>query len=99
MNLNYAWKLRFKIQKINIRAQKIDSSALEIFRIVIANFQIENKASKPRFFQKTFLVTNTKFEVILRMFFLKISNMDVLFSKKTPTWRIYVTNKALPTIK
>ena len=38
MNPNYAWKLGLKIRKTNIRAQKIDSSALEIFRMVIADF-------------------------------------------------------------
>ena len=53
--------------------------------MVIANFQMEDKSGKPRFFQKTFLVANTKFEVILRMFFLKISNADMLFEEKTLT--------------
>ena len=31
------------------------------------------------------------------MFFLKISNSDVSFVEKTLTWKIYTTNKALPT--
>ena len=60
---------------------------------------MENKASKPRFFQKIFLVADIKFEVILRMLFLKISNTDVLFGKKILMWRTYTTNKALPTTK
>ena len=63
--------------------------------MVIADFQIENKASRPRFFQKTFLVANIKFEVILGMLFLKISNVDVLFGEKIFTWRTYTTNKTL----
>ena len=42
-------------------------------------------------------MADTKFEVILGMPFLKISNADVSFSKKTLTWRIYTTNKSLPT--
>ena len=67
--------------------------------MIIANFQVEDKANKPRFFQETFLVADTKFEVILGMLFLKISNADVSFGKKTLTWRTYTTNKALPTIK
>ena len=58
---------------------------------------MEDKASKPRFFQETFLVADTKFEVILGMFFLKISNADASFGEETLTWRIYTTNKALPT--
>ena len=51
----------------------------------------------PRFFQETFLVADTKFEVILEMLFLKISNADVLFGEGTLTWRTYTTNEALST--
>ena len=66
---------------------------------MIANLQIEDKIGKPRFFQETFLVTNTKFEIILEMLFFKFSNADVLFSKKTLTWRTYTINKTLSTTK
>ena len=99
MNLNYARKLGLKIQKTNVGAQKIDGSALETFGMVIANFQVEDKISKPRFFQETFLVANIKFEMILRMLFFKISNADMSFGEGTLTWRTYTTNKVLPTIK
>ena len=51
--------------------------------MIIVDFQIEDKVGKPRFFQKIFLVTNTNFEVILEMLFLKLSNTDILFSEKT----------------
>ena len=44
-------------------------------------------------------MVDTKFEVILRILFLKISNADVLFGKKTLTWRTYTTNKVLSTTK
>ena len=50
INLGYTKKQRLKIWKTNVRAQKIHNSTLKIFRIVIANSQVENKASKPRFF-------------------------------------------------
>ena len=33
------------------------------------------------------------------MFFLKISNADVAFGKRTLTWKSYITNKALSTTK
>ena len=85
MNLDFAQKLDFKVWKTNVGAQKIDGSALEIFGIVIADFQIEVKVNKPRFFQKAFLVANTKFEIILRILFLKLSNADMLFGEKTLT--------------
>ena len=50
--------------------------------MVIANFQIENKVGRPKFFQKTFLVADTKFELVLGMFFLKISNANILFGEE-----------------
>ena len=67
--------------------------------MVIVNFLIENKANRPKFFQETFLVTNTKFKVILKMFFSKISNANILFGEKTLTWKSYITNKTLLIIK
>ena len=60
---------------------------------------MEDKVGRPRFFQKTFLVTDTKFEVILGMPFLKLSNADVSFGKGILMWRTYITNKALLTTK
>ena len=67
--------------------------------MVIADFQVENKGGRPRFFQETFLVADTKFEVVLGMPFLKISNADVGFGEETLTWKLYTTNEALPTTK
>ena len=67
--------------------------------MVIINFQVENKVGKPRFFQETFLVTNTKFKVILKKLFLKTSNTDILFGKKMFILKFYIINKTLPTIK
>ena len=49
--------------------------------MVIADFQVENKGGRRRFFQETFLVADTKFKVILEMSFLKLSNVDVLFGE------------------
>ena len=97
MNPDFAQKLGLKVWKTNVRALKIDGSTLEIFGMVIADFQMEDKTNKPKFFEETFLVADTKFEVILRMPFLKINNADVSFGEGTLMWKIYITNKALPT--
>ena len=97
MNPDFARKLGLKVWKINVGAQKIDGSTLETLGIVIADFQVEDKTNRPRFFQKTFLVADTKFEVILGMPFLKISNANMSFSKGTFMWKTYTTNKTLPT--
>ena len=97
MSPAYTKRLGLKTRKTNVGAQKIDGSALETFEMVIANFQVEDKSGRPRFFQETFLVADTKFEVILGMPFLKISNADVAFGEGTLRWKSYTTNKALPT--
>ena len=99
MNPDYARKLGLKILRTNIGAQKIDGSALETFEMVITDFQVEDKASRLRFFEKTFWVANTKFEVILEMLFLKISLANMLFSEETLTLKTYTTNNTLFTTK
>ena len=50
MSPAYAKKLGLKTQKTNVGAQKIDGSALETFGMVIADFQVEDKGGRPRFF-------------------------------------------------
>ena len=60
---------------------------------------MEDKFGRFKFFQETFLVINTKFKAVLRMLFLKISNADMSFGKKTLMWKSYITIKALSTIK
>ena len=97
MNPVFARKLGLHIRKINVRAQKIDGSTLETFEMVIANFQVEDKGGKPRFFQETFLIANTKFKVILGMLFLTINIADLSFGKGTLMWKSYITNKVLST--
>ena len=97
MSPAYIKRLDLKTWKTNVGSQKIDGSALETFEMIIANFQVEDKSGRPRFFQKTFLMANTQFEVVLVMPFLKISNTDVSFGESTLTWKFYTTNKALLT--
>ena len=67
--------------------------------MMIADFQVEDKGGRARFFQEAFLIVDTKFEVILEMSFLKISNTNVAFGKKTLTQKFYITSKTLPTTK
>ena len=50
MSPAYAERLGLKTWKTNVKAQKIDGSALEIFAMVIANFQLEDKGGRPKFF-------------------------------------------------
>ena len=50
MSLTYAKRLGLKIRKTNVGAQKINGSTLETFEMVIADFQVEDKGGRPRFF-------------------------------------------------
>lgn len=50
MTLAYTTKLGLKIQVTNIRAQKIDGSTIQMFGIVLAKFQVEDKFGKAGFF-------------------------------------------------
>ena len=75
----YAAKLGLGIQETDIGPEKIDGSTLNTFGIVLADFQVEDKLGRTRFFQKTFLVANTTSEVILEMPFLILSNVDIQF--------------------
>ena len=81
----YVKKLGFKTRKTNVGAQKNDSFALKTFKIVIADFQVEDKGGRPRFFQEIFLMANIKFEVMLGMLFLKIRNANMSFDGRTFT--------------
>ena len=78
----YTSKLGLKVYSIDVGAQKIDVSTLEIFRIVLASFQVEDKFRRARFFQETFLVANISAEVVLDMPFLIFNNTDVQFVEK-----------------
>ena len=73
----YAAKLGFQVRKTNIEAQKIDGSTLETFGMVLADFQVEDKLGRARFFQETFLLADISAEVVLSMPFLTFSNADV----------------------
>lgn len=79
MTRSYTIKLGLKVWRTDVRAQKIDGFTLETFAMILANFQVENKLKKAWFFQETFLVSNISVEVVLKMPFLTLSNVDVVF--------------------
>ena len=95
----YAAKLGLKVRKTDIGTQKIDGSIFETFGMALADFQVEDKLGRARFFQETFLLADISAEVVLGMPFLTLSNANVQFVEKELTWRSYTTAKALPTTK
>ena len=95
----YAKKLGLRTQKTDIGAQKIDRSSLDIFGMVIAGFQVVDKHSRTRFFQKTLLLADTTIEMVLGMPFLTLSNANIQFAEKELTWRSYTAEETLPTMQ
>ena len=61
--------------------QKIDRSSLDIFGMVIANFQIQDKLVKARFFRKTFSVADTRMDIVFGIPFLTFNNADIRFGE------------------
>ena len=99
MHPAYATKLGLRARKIDVNAQKIDGSHLDIFRMVIADFSVKNKLGRVRFFQETFLLAHIGLEVVLGMPFLTLSKADVRFVERGLVWRTYTAAEALSTTK
>ena len=99
MTSAYISKLGLQARHTNIGAQKIDGFNLQMFVMVLADFQVEDKLGKARFFQETFILADISVEVVLGMLFLTFSNVDVQFVEKELTWKSYTTAIALPTTK
>lgn len=80
MYLDLTKKLGFRIREIRVGMQMINSSKLDTFGMVIAFFSMEDKKRRSHFFKKTILYTNINMDVILRMFFLTLSNIKIDFA-------------------
>ncbi len=67
--------------------------------MVVSTFSVLNKDGRERFFEKSFLLTNVKPNILLEMPFLTISNSDVDFQAQNLQWRSYITRDVLPTTR
>lgn len=70
-------KLGFSIKPTDIEVQKIDRIMLNTYKKVIAAFLIFDKANQVIFFTKFFLAANVCLEVVLKILFLTLSNIDI----------------------
>ena len=77
MTLAYISRLGLQVHRTNVGAQKIDGSTLQIFGMVLANFQVEDKLERTQFFKETFLLADISVEIVLGIHFLTLSNADV----------------------
>ena len=64
MSQAFANQLGLTIQKTNVRAQKIDDTTLEIYRIVVSTFSVSNKDGREKFFEESFLLGDVKLEIV-----------------------------------
>lgn len=99
MTLAYTAALDFSLQKTDINAQKIYDLVLKIYGIIIASFLGQNKLRNIRFFEETFLLTNTSIKMVLEMLMFTFFDTDIGFAKKKLIWRSSITAKTLLTIK
>ncbi len=95
----FAYQLGLNIWKTNVRAQKIDGTTLETYKIVVSTFSMSDKDGKERFFQESFLLADVKLDIMLKMLFLIMSNVDVDFQARDIQWRSYTIGDILSTIK
>ena len=72
-------ELGLPIRPTDVGAQKIDSTTLETYGMIVAAFLVEKKANRVKFFEETFPVANVSPEVVFRMLFLTLSGADVDF--------------------
>ena len=47
--------------------------------MVVSTFSVLDKNGRKRFFKKSFLLTNVKLDVVFRILFLTINNVDINF--------------------
>ena len=99
MNPAYAKKVGILVRKTDVGAQKIDGSHLDTFGMVTAGFLLQDKLGKVRFFQETFLVAETRMEVVLGMLFLTLSSANIRFAERELVWSTYIDAETLRTTR
>lgn len=95
----YTEKLGLTSQSINVSAQKIDGLPLGTYGMVIAEFLVQNKLGKAWFFKGTFLLADISIELLLGMPFLSFRNANLQFDAGKLTWKTYIADKAMPTVR
>lgn len=77
----YIKKLGSTPCKTRIRAQKMDDITVKIYGMALAVFLIQDSLERVQFFGDTFLLIDIRMEIILRMSFLSLSNLNIEFAE------------------
>ena len=79
MSQVFASQLDLKIWITIVGVQKIDSTILQTYEMVVFTFSILDKDNKEKFLKKSFLLADNNPDVVLKMLFLTMSNVDIHF--------------------
>lgn len=91
MSQAYAYQLGLKTRKTNVGIQKINSTTLETYGMVVSTFYVSNKDNKERFFEESFLLADIKPDIVFGMPFLNMSNTDIDFQARDLQQKSYTT--------
>ena len=94
-----ARELGLPIGQMDVGVQKIDSTMLDTFGMVVIAFSVIDKANQVRLFEETFLVANVSSEIVFEMLFLTLSGTNVNSLGQELRWRTYTTKEAFPTTR
>ena len=95
----FAKQLGLPVRLTDVGAQKIDSTTLDIYEMVVATFSVVDKVNQVRFFEETFLVANVSTEVVFGILFLTLSGADIDFLGWELRWKTYTTEEAFSTTR
>ncbi len=95
----FAQQLGLKIRKTNVRAQKINSTTLETYGLVVSTFSMSDKDKRERFFEESYLLADVSPDIVLGMLFLTMSNTDIDFQAWDLQWRFYTIGEVLLTTR
>ena len=79
MSLVFTSKLGVKIRKIYIKTQKINKITLKTYKMIVFIFSISDKDYKEGFFKESFLLADSKLNIVLEILFLIMNNADIDF--------------------
>ena len=58
MSQTFTFQIGLKIQKANVGVQKINSTTLETYQIVVSTFSVLDKDGRKKFFKESFLLVD-----------------------------------------
>lgn len=69
VNTAFASQLGFKIHKINIGAQRIDSTTFETYEMIVFTSSMSDKDGREKIFEENFVIADIKPNIVVGMHF------------------------------